>query len=771
MLSALVGAWCLRSSFAPAGRDLLPLVSALGLALAVPSATARGATGRELAVSLCLRLAPATLATVFVHHVFVDGRGAELGDWALAAAGLALGLAARSTTARATTGLLAVSLLAMPRLLLELPPALARRAAASAAGLSAGDAELGEVMARGRATASANVGALGGAMVWPLRDRVVVEFDGTLSGASARARAAESLAGVLAGCASSGRARLVVTGDELGLVAAAARDQGFSGIDVAAIAPVFADVAALDAGARRTWLAASTRLLRVPGPALLRLGDQASAVVIVQRAGHTSGAGTFPDAAGLAAAHRLAPGGATVLQLPALGLDPAVLSEAIASFANEFHVATLWLPPEGGEQALLVGTDGPINWSSMLQCASASRPFLAGRGLAGAEDLAGLVAADGEWLRGLAPRRAAGWSRSPAVSGSEALTLGRLGLDAAPPPRPWSDDAPVDEILRRRDGRRAALAVLEASVQGNVAAALEQARALADDPAAQAALEPLVAPMLERARASATSASREGVDSPHWAEAENAIQAALLLHPGSAAAHCARGEVAFARKRLDDAREAYESCAAKAPERLEAWEGIARSRRIDGDLAGAEAALRTALTLAPGRLQPALHLGIVLTDLGRSAEAEHWLRRAVTLAAEAEPSDRARVHLALARALVVSGRAPAALPEARRADLDAPSADSAYWLGAAQYALGATAEAEASFRVAIGRDPRHTGAINDLGSCLAGRGAYAEAAQSFREVLLIEPENRAATMNLSRLRSFAAGDGAPPVPVPGAPPQ
>ncbi|MBM4366893.1 MAG: tetratricopeptide repeat protein, partial [Deltaproteobacteria bacterium] len=277
-------------------------------------------------------------------------------------------------------------------------------------------------------------------------------------------------------------------------------------------------------------------------------------------------------------------------------------------------------------------------------------------------------------------------------------------------------------------------------------------------------------PMLERARASAAAAAREGIDSPRWAEAENAIQAALLLHPGSAAAHCARGEVAFARKRLDDAREGYESCAAKAPERLEAWEGIARSRRIEGDLAGAEAALRKAVTLAPERLQPALHLGIVLTDLGRSAEAEHWLRRAVTLATEADPGDRARAHLALARAFVVSGRAQAALPEARRADLDAPSADSAYWLGAAQYALGATAEAEASFRVAIGRDPRHTGAINDLGTCLAERGAYDEAAQSFREVLLIEPGNRSATMNLARLRPFAAGDGALPGPAPGPQP-
>ncbi len=769
MASALGGAWCLRTSFAPAGADLLPLALGVGVGLAVPAVAYRRSGGMALFASLAVRLGPATLATGFLHHVFVRDRGVEWAGPAFAAAGLALGLGARAVSARTATGLMALLLLAFPHLLEQLPPALAHRAAKSVVGLPVGDGRLVEAVEKGRAGATARLGPMGGGMAWRLGDRVVVELDGILSGASARARSVETLAGVLAGCGTPGRARLVVTGDELGLVASAGREQGFSGIDVAAAGPVFGDVAQLDPGARRTWLAASTRLLRVPGPALLRLGDHANAVVIVQRAGHASGAGEFADRASFAAAHRLAPGGVTVLLLPALGLEPSILREAMASFAEEFAVATLWLPPEGGEQALLVGTDAVIEWSSMVQCAATSLPFLAARGLAAPEDLAALVVADGDWLRLLGPRTPVGWSRSSMLSAGDAISLGRLGLDQAPPPRPWSDDAPTDEILRRRDGRRAALAVLEASAQGNIAAALEQARALANDPTAQAALEPLVAPMLERARTTAEAAAREGVDSPRWAEADNAIQAALLLHPGSAAAHCARGEVAFARKRLDESLAAYTDCAAQAPERLEAWEGLARSRRIQGDLAGAETALRQAVALAPERLQPALHLGIILTDAGRAEEAEHWLRRAATLAAEAELPDRARAHLALARFLVVSGRAQAALPEARRADLDAPSADTAYWLGASQYALGAMAEAEASFRVALGRDARHVGAINDLGTCLAERGAYAEASQSFREVLIIEPGNRTATMNLERLRPFVAGEGAPPSIAPGAP--
>lgn len=746
----LLSSWSLlRPALGPAPADAV-------LALAGVAAAALAPPGRLTALAGLVACGAAAALT----QAATPSLGAVVG-----LGGLGLGMVLRGVSSAPAVVLgLGLACATYPRVLAALPTEVVERATAAGVGLY-GDADYRETLVRSRAEnppVLASLGHAGAARVWRAGTRVVAEIDGTLAGASTRARAAETMAGVLAGCASPARGRVLVLGDELGLVAMAAREQGFAGLDVAVgSGAVVSAVAELDRDARRAWLAAETRLVRLPGPALLHLGGPASAVVVVQRAAWTDATSMLPSRTMLAAARARAPEGAVVVVVPALGVPPEVLGAVLSTFASVFPNASLWLPPQGGEQALLVGSSAPLAWAGVERCFAQSRGWLTTHGVADPVDLAGLAVAGTAWLRALTTDEPPAFARAAAAASAKAIALGQLGLDDAGPVDTWAGAAPTEEIEARRQARRAALAVLDASASGSMAEAITRARALADTPGAQAALEPLVAPLLDRARAAAAQAQREGASSSRWGDAEGAVMAALLVHPGSAEAQCTRAEIAFARRQLDVSLEAFTACVERAPERVAGWEGLARARRLSGDLEGTEAALRKALSLAPNRLQPPLHLGILLTDLEQPDEAERWLRRAADLAQSGDAADKGRAHLALARLYVKTGRSRPALAEARRAEVESPSADSAYWTGAAQYQLGAASEAEASFRLALARDANHTGALNDLGMCLADRGAYPEAVDAFRRVLALDPTSSGASKNLERLRPYVAGDGAP----------
>ncbi len=528
----------------------------------------------------------------------------------------------------------------------------------------------------------------------------------------------------------------------------------------AALADVLATA---DEGARRAWLSTEARLLRVPPRALLRARGEVDAVVEVVRVGWHDGRTAWPTSWHIeAAAKHVAKGGTHVLVLPGVGVDASVIAGAVRQFGEVWPVVGVFAAPQGAEHLILVGSTLAIPWSGVERC-HASAAWLRGDGVASALDLGSLALGDHHMARAI---------ESHAVPGvglpSEPALLPVAGLlsDANESEHVFGGNVPAS-LVERQTTRRSAMAVLLAGAGGDVRAAVERARELADQPGAGAAIDPVIAPMLDRARAAATAARAEGSDSPRWAEADASIEAALLMNPASAAARCLRGDIAMLRRRVDEAARWYGECADREPESAAPWEGLARARMIQGDEEAAEEAFRAAVRVAPASWPAALNLGVFLRGRGEVEEAETWLRRAEERSATSTETGRTRPHLALAMLYLQTSRPMLALAEARRAEVDESTADSAYWTAAAQYELQAWSESEAGFRLALARRAGFVEAQNGLGLCLARRHDYGGAASAFRDVLARDPKNSVAREKLDLLRPILGKqEAAVPGPAP-----
>lgn len=150
---------------------------------------------------------------------------------------------------------------------------------------------------------------------------------------------------------------------------------------------------------------------------------------------------------------------------------------------------------------------------------------------------------------------------------------------------------------------------------------------------------------------------------------------------------------------------------------------LSLARKRDGDVAQAEALMRDALALAPGRVDIRANLGNLYAALRRLPDAEAAYREAL----QREPSFRP-ARIGLARLLLASGRMSEAAAEATTL-VDANAGDSEAWnvLGSAQRVLGRAAEAEAAFRRALEVAPGYAVARHNLGALLASQSRSEEA--------------------------------------------
>lgn len=615
-------------------------------------------------------------------------------------------------------------------------------------------------------TPDAAAGSLVGPVaLWHTRERTLVELDSHVLSATGRARDAERLAGVIAGCTTAGRARARVAGDDFGWVATALSEQGFSMIEAAAPdAKLPALLAAQNTEMRSLWLRSQVRLIAAPAPLAIWAGKPADALVFVTRRSFADGRSVpIDDWVVKASAFALRGGGTFVAAVPSLDSSSAALARAARAVGNHFPVASLWLPAAGAETAILVGSAAAIDADRLSSCAQRSRVWLASRGLQSATDLAGLAVADQAWMAKLP-------SNNP-DKGMAALTPGEIalaGLDFSGATALSAFEPALHATLAPRQATsRAALTVFAASAKGDLELALRQAHALADQPGASQALEPLIRPILERARLTAAEAAKEGASSPKWATALASIDGALIIHPASAEAQCLRGEIFIERLQFDQAAGALSRCTELAPRNAASWDRLAQARHHLGDAAGAEAAARRAVSLAPDWWEATLHLGLLLSAKGSFDEAERWLRRSAQAADPLPDAGRSRPHLALATVHLRRGAFDLALAEAHLAESREPTATSAYLNGAALDGLGRTSEAESKFRLAVQRDPQYIEARHDLGVALANRGDYVQAADAFRRVLAAQPNHAAARQSLDKLtpmlRSLA------PLPAPETP--
>ncbi len=604
----------------------------------------------------------------------------------------------------------------------------------------------------------AAVTPVGSALVWGQKDDHMLELDGTIVDPEGREAVSERFAGTLGACLTAGRDRARVAGDDLGLVVQALIAQGFHGVDTAipdtARMRTWAD---LDEGARSAWVHPGTRILTLPAPFVAQIGAPADLVVQIVRNGWGDARSTLPSASALARTRAsLNPEGAYVLSVTTTRIDAQTFLGLATALGHAFPQLTLWLPPVGVDNALFVArtTDTPLAWKGLEGCITQDRAALRRDAIRTSADLAGLLLGDATTVPSTAI--ATGY-RLPSALGVETNPLPSLTVSSWDPAPLWTADAPADDLRSRHEALVRFQEVITRAGAGDMQGAIGQARALSQTPGGDRSVETLVRGYLDNARALISRGAKEGPDSKAWQAAETALGNVRLLYPDMAEAWCVQGSMDEARGRQNLAEEAYEACFDKDAESVEALDGLARVRRVRGDLLGAEQAMRTAVQKHPTAWEPKLNLGNLYIAIGRMTEAEELIRAAIAGAARQDPPPTAP-HLALAYLYLMTGRPALALGEAGLVLQQKPNAFAYCVRGAARFDLNQTDLAESDFRAGLETSPDNALCRSGLGGVQMTQKDYDGAVSSFKAVLQIDPKNQQARENLQRLRDLGKAD-------------
>jgi tetratricopeptide (TPR) repeat protein len=314
-----------------------------------------------------------------------------------------------------------------------------------------------------------------------------------------------------------------------------------------------------------------------------------------------------------------------------------------------------------------------------------------------------------------------------------------------------SADDPMLAILNeRQQAKRAFFDFFTHSETQNVRALFDQAKTLRTSKAGARTLEPLIAPYLERGRAAIRQAQREGSLSPSWRLARDELTLALLLYPTHEPTHLLLGSLHETQRDWAAAAERYEAVLRQNDGQLAALFGLARIRKATGDRDAETALLRRARARHPGEWATHQNLAVTLIQLGELEEAKELLEQAARLA----PSTTAEPHSGLAELHFAEENAPAALVEAERAVLIAPTAYHLFLRGRARLEIGDSERALRDFEKAVLTDTNFVLARATIGQIQAQRGQLDQAAVSFRAVLAQDPGNQAARENLEKIRAI-----------------
>ncbi|WP_306590551.1 tetratricopeptide repeat protein [Geothrix sp. 21YS21S-4] len=173
-----------------------------------------------------------------------------------------------------------------------------------------------------------------------------------------------------------------------------------------------------------------------------------------------------------------------------------------------------------------------------------------------------------------------------------------------------------------------------------------------------------------------------------------------------------------------------------------------------GDLRGAEAAMKQAVAL-DGACVPALfNLGNLALDRGDAVEAAGWFERVLAVQRDLLPAVQ---NLGAAR-LQLGQLAEARAAFERILILDPGQAGACHNLGVVLMRLGQADEAEACFRRTLAADPGFTDATLNLAFLRLEDGAPAEAEALIRELLAREPACAAAHNTLGAMLEQAGAD-------------
>jgi Flp pilus assembly protein TadD len=248
------------------------------------------------------------------------------------------------------------------------------------------------------------------------------------------------------------------------------------------------------------------------------------------------------------------------------------------------------------------------------------------------------------------------------------------------------------------------------------------------------------------------------------ADAEDALQQAVRLRPGWAAARNHLGIVLARQQRPDEAAQQWREILRLQPDCVDAHYNLGLLLRQRGDRAGAESCLQQVLHLRPDHADARHHLDLFRRPQpngpahsvntakplngqqprpGKGQPAEVELRRAV----RRQPTSAAahnNLGLALLEGDDLDG-AEASLQQALR--LQPGLADAHNNLGVVRWRQGRLDEALVSLQEALRLRPDFAEAYNNLGTAQHSRGEFAAALASFEQAVTLKPDYAEAHAN------------------------
>lgn len=415
------------------------------------------------------------------------------------------------------------------------------------------------------------------------------------------------------------------------------------------------------------------------------------------------------------AAARLKPGGVICQWAHTYDMRPEDLQSIVRTFGSVFPQATLWLVGDG--DLLLIGTSGP-SIESRLEALT-----------------------DG-WRRGDVPAQ-----------------LQRVGVDVRHLPfLLWSQLAGGPAELRafggdgplERDDRLALEFSAPRAIYG---------RSTVDNAATIRGLW-ASAPTLASARAAWSAA-----DAAAWTAAgamalkADAFDAAVerylravALDPAQREALQGLWQAATAANRRDVARGWLERTAAADPGNVAVRIALSRALASEGNLEGAATAAAEAANRAPGDPEAGEQLAAVFADARDAARLGALAERLV-----AQFPDRPRPRLFRAQALLLAGRVPDAVREARHIVAARPADVRAQNLLGIACATGGDRQcARAAFDAALGADPRDVESWVNLGVLLMDGGDPASALERFSAAVTLDRGSAAARQGLAEATAALA---------------
>lgn len=598
-------------------------------------------------------------------------------------------------------------------------------------------------------------------------------LDGLVSLPEGREADAEALAGHLSAALAARAQDAIVLGDARGRVTRALLTQRLDSVQVLVPDPdALRALAAIDPEVVSAMLHPSVRLQHAPPELMLRRARPVDVVVEVAQTPWLDGHQGLPGRTQLALRRaRLRDDGVYLLVVPVARMEEATFRALLDDFRDTFEMTWAFLPPQGADQVLIAGWRGEwsIGWGRFVEHATFGLEPLARLRIRSAVDLADraligpsgidALAGQGGWLPDGRVRLAGTLHRPPRM-------LLPLALPHVADPGalldPGTDPAVLASLEERAGINRDLLRLLQNAAEGDFKKVFEQSRDLVDDAAGQRALDPLVEPGLERARALIARGMNEGPTSEAWTLCLREAESLRMLNPRAAAVHATAAKCRLAQGDLKGAEADFNRALELERGNLEALLGLTQLHISRGELTLAEQRLREAVKYNPQSWRPRYHLGVFLLDLDRLDEALNVLAEARGLAGDTS----ALPYGALAHVQLRRDDPNAALVYAERAVAMDPTAKHLHLRGWAYMELGQLEPAQRDFQQAVLTDPNWWPAHADLGRIFAIEGEYAAAADAFQRVLRADPGNVAAMENLRRVQEKLGAErrGEPPAP-------